>query len=311
MKSLSKNKFYSLRTTIALLASLALVSVAESVSSQDTLGSEANPVKISFVPGQDIGVLQSQGEHLIQFLEKETHLHFRLSVPYNFITVVETFGTKRTDVAMMNSFGYLLAHEKYGAQARLIGQSHGRTQYWGQIITAKNEIKKIEDIKGKKFAYVDPASTSGFVLPSSLFQRKQIEPKEIIFAGKHDSVVTAVYLGQVDAGATYNMPEENGEPQDARKLIKTQFPDVFKKVRILELTGPIPSDPVVFRKGLPADLEKKVIQAFLDFAKLPEGQKTLKSLYNIDGFKHTTDETYGSLRKMLKDIGKSAQDFLK
>lgn len=301
---------YFLRLCILCLLVPWIDSVAKA-DSEKKLGSESNPVKISFVPGQDIGVLEAQGEILVQYLEKQTKLHFRLSVPYNFITVVETFGTKRTDVAMMNSFGYLLAHEKYGAQARLIGESNGRSQYWGQIITAKSEIRKIEDIKGKKFAYVDPASTSGYVLPSSLFLAKKIEPKEIIFAGKHDSVVTAVYMGQVDAGATYHMPEESGEPQDARRLVKTQFPDVFTKVRVLDLTGPIPSDPVVFRKDLAPDLEKKIIQAFLDFAKLPEGQKTLKSLYNINGFSKTTDKTYDPLRKMLKDIGKAPKDFIK
>lgn len=306
-----KSTFLFLRIFGILFGLLLLAPSLSQASSSKKLGSAENPIKISFVPGQDIGVLESQGDILIRYLEKQTHLHFRLSVPYNFITVVETFGTKRTDIAMMNSFGYLLAHEKYGAEARLIGESNGRAQYWGQIITAKPEIKSLEDIKGKKFAYVDPASTSGYVLPSSLFQIKKIEPKEIIFAGKHDSVVTAVYLGQVDAGATYNMPEDKGEPQDARRLVKTQFPDVYQKVRILEKTGPIPSDPVVFRKDLPADIENKVIQAFLDFAKLPEGQATLKSLYNINGFSKTNDKTYDPLRKMLKDIGKAPKDFVK
>lgn len=275
------------------------------------LGSKEKPLKISLVPGQDAGILQSEGEVLARFLEKETGLHFKVYVPFNFITVVETLGSSRTDIAMINSFGYLIAHKRYGAEVALIGTFNGRAEYWGQFITAKPEIKTLKDIQGKKIAYVDPASTSGYILPSNLLHKMKVIPKEFIFAGKHDTVVTSVYTGQVDVGATFHSQIEKGEPQDARRLVKTQFPDVFTKVRIIEIIGPIPSDPVIFRKDLPAPIRKKVTAAFLKFAKSVDGPKTLKALYNITGFQKVTDKDYNSLRKMIQDSGKTPEDFFK
>lgn len=274
------------------------------------LGSLDNPIKISLVPGQDVGVLIDNGNILAEYLKKETGLHFQVKVPTNFIAVVETFGTKRTDIAIMNSFGYLLSHQKYQTHVRLVGTNNGRAEYWGQIITAKPEIKKVSDLNGKKFAFVDPASTSGFILPASFFKKNNIKLAETVFAGKHDTVVSLVYQKRVDAGATYHTPPLENEPQDARKLMVTQYPDVFKKIRILEKLGPIPSDPVVFAKDFPKNLEDKIVQALIEFSKSENGKQALLKLYNLDGFKIINDEFYNPLRTMIKEIGKSPADFV-
>jgi phosphonate transport system substrate-binding protein len=251
------------------------------------------------------------GTRLSEFLQKETGLHFQVNVPSSFIAVVETFGTKRTDIALLNSFGYILANKKYNAHVRLVSTNKGRAEYYGQIITANPKITKLSDLNGKKFAFVDPASTSGFILPSSLFHQKKISIKDTVFAGKHDSVVTMVYQGRVDAGATFHMPEENGEPQDARRLVKAQFPDVYKKVRILERTGPIPSDPVVFASSMPIEFENQIVAALRKFVTRPEGRETLMKLYNVDGFVPASDQTYDSLRTILKQAGKAPEDLIK
>jgi ABC-type phosphate/phosphonate transport system substrate-binding protein len=51
-----------------------------------------------------------------------------------------------------------------------------------------------------EIAYVDPSSTSGFILPKALLDQKGIKPSESVFAMRHDNVVTMVYQKQVDAG---------------------------------------------------------------------------------------------------------------
>lgn len=226
--------------------------------------------------------------------------------------MVEAFGTKRADVGIVNTFGYILAHEKYGAQARLRIVSFGRDQYYGQIIAHKDGLKKVADIKGKKFAFVDPSSTSGYLLPAKIFKDRNIKPKDYVFAGRHDSVVSMVYQKQVDAGATFHVPEksETGQPMDARRLVRTQYPDVDDKVVILEKTGPIPNDPVIFRKDFPEDLEKKIIAALVEYVHSEEGVKVFKALFNVTDFKPTTDAEYDGVRAMLKELGKDAQDFM-
>ncbi|MCB0369383.1 MAG: phosphate/phosphite/phosphonate ABC transporter substrate-binding protein, partial [Bdellovibrionales bacterium] len=269
------------------------------------LGSKENPIKLFLIPGQDAKVLEDNGKKVAAFLEKKTNMHFDVKVPASYVAVVEAFGSKKTDVAIMNTFGYILAHDKYGAEAKLMGIHFGETSYKGQIITRKEHLKTLEDLNGKKFAYVDPASSSGFLMPTALMRKKQIKPKEFVFAGKHDTVVSMVYQKQVDAGATFYTPEKDGKPQDARKLVLTQFPDVFDKIVILALTDPIPNDPIVFRKDLPADLKEKIKQGLIDLLKTEDGKDTFMKLYNMNGVISVDDSHYDKIRNTLNSLGKS------
>ncbi|CAE77959.1 phosphate/phosphite/phosphonate ABC transporter substrate-binding protein [Bdellovibrio bacteriovorus] len=277
-------------------------------TSQKELGSREKPIQFALVPGQDSAVLMENGKLLEKWILEKSGLHVRMQVPVSYVAVVEAIGSQRVDVAILNTFGYLLAHDRYGAQAKLIGVNRGTSEYWGQIITADPKIKSLNDLQGKKFAFVDPASTSGYVLPAKLFKDHSIKLAETVFAGKHDSVVTMVYQGRVHAGATYHTPSEDGVPQDARRLVKEQFPDVYEKVRIIQKTDSIPSDPVVFRKDFPADIGARLIAALKSFPSTPEGAKALKNLYHLEGFKDCSDKDYEQARKILLEISQQVQE---
>lgn len=247
-----------------------------------------------------------------KYLSQDLGLEFVIEVPASYVAVVEAMGSKRADAAILNTLGYVLANEKYGAEARLKLVNRGRDEYSGQIIVRADGPKSLKELNGKKFAYVDPASTSGYLLPQRLFKKENIKLKNSIFAGKHDSVVTAVYQGQVDAGATFHTPpDDDGTPKDARWLLRTQYPDVFKKIRILQLTDPIPNDPLVFRKEMPEELKVKIINSLKKYIKTEEGAKVLKDLYHITDFKEASDKDYDKIREYLKDVGMSAQEFIK
>lgn len=289
-----------------LLISILMVSCL----SKNEIGSAKNPIRFALVPGQDSVVLMKNSELLKKWILEQTNIHVTMQVPTSYIAVVEAFGSKRVDLAILNTFGYILAHDKYGAEALLIGVNGARSEYWGQIITKDPKIKSLKDLNGKKFAYVDPASTSGYVLPAKLIKDEKIKLAETVFAGKHDSVVTMVYQGRVDAGATYFTPAEHGQPQDARRLVLAQYPDVFEKVRIVQMTGSIPSDPVVFRKDLPVEIRDKLIAALKSFGSNPEGEQALRNLYLLTGFKDCTDKTYDPVRAMLLDLSKDVQDLV-
>ncbi len=277
------------------------------------IGSKENPIKFFLIPAQDMQALTDNGKIFEKYLIKELGMNVTVDIPVNYIAVVEGFGSKRADVAVINTFGYILAHDKYQVEARLKLMNRGRDEYYGQIITrTDSKINTIKDINGKKFAYVDPASTSGYLLPLKLFKEEKVKIKEHIFAGRHDTVVSAVYQKQVDAGATfYTPPDDNGTPKDARMLVKTQFPDVFEKIKILKLTGPIPNDPIAFRKDLPEDIKVKIVKAMIKYIHSEEGSKVLHNMYHITDFKDVKDSDYDKVRDYLKDIGKNAEDFIK
>lgn len=276
------------------------------------LGSAGNPVKLFFVPSVDAKVLEDNAQSFKGYLEKQTGYKFDIQVPQSYIAVVESMGTKRADVAAINTFGYILAHNKYGAEAKLTVIRHGLPTYQSQFIArADSGIKKIADLAGKKIAFVDPASASGYLLPMKTLRDKKITPKETVFAMKHDSVVSMIYQKQVDAGATFYSPPSKEGIEDARRLVRTQYPDVEKQITIIDLSDPIPNDPIIFRKDMPEEMKTKIADAFLAFIATPEGKVAFKEIYSVDELKRASDADYDDVRAMLSSLGQSADELMK
>ena len=275
------------------------------------LGSRKNPIKLSMVPSAESTKILASMAPIAQCLEKKSGYAFNISVPNNYIVVVEGLGSEKVDVAFVNTFGYLLANERFQARALLKAERYGETTYKGQILVrANSSIKELKDLNGKKIAYTDPASTSGHILPKKLLADNGVKPSEEVFAGKHDVVVTMVYQGQVDAGATYHSPKDpSGKILDARIRVITQFPDVEEKVKILQLTDAIPNDPIVVRKGISAEMSEKIKEGFMGCVK--EHVEAFKGVNNSTGLAEVKDSDYDVLRATVKslnlDIGKSLQ----
>lgn len=300
-----------MRNLLLVAAVFAAFALAGCVKKAE-IGSEQNPIKMFFVPSVDAKVLESNASAFKTFLEQKTGYKFEVSVPQSYIAVVEAFGTKRADVAAINTFGYILAHQKYGAEARLTVIRHGLSTYQSQFIAREGSgIKSIKDLAGKKIAFVDPASASGYLLPMKTLKERNIEIKDKVFAMKHDSVVSMIYQGQVDAGATFYSPPSDAGIEDARRLVKTQYPDVEAKVKIVELSDAIPNDPIVFRKDLPEEMKTKIVDAFLAFVASPDGKKAFKEIYAVDELKTCTDKDYDEVRSMLASLGESAETLMK
>ncbi|UXR64518.1 phosphate/phosphite/phosphonate ABC transporter substrate-binding protein [Bdellovibrio bacteriovorus] len=270
---------------------------------KDVLGTTENPIKFHLVPALDARVLTDNSKVLKDYLEKHTPYKFQITIPQNFVAVVESFGTNRADMAAINTYGYYLAHKRFGAEARLTVIRYGSATYQSQFLArADSKIKTLKDLNGKKVAFVDPASTSGYLLPLKTLKDLKVEPKDTVFAMKHDSVVTMIYQGQVDAGATYYSPPQNGQIEDARRMVKTQYPDVEQKVKIIELSEPIPNDPIAFRKDMPEEMKEKIVDTLLQFAATPEGQKALDLMLGATNLKKATDSDYDSVREMLRQL---------
>jgi phosphonate transport system substrate-binding protein len=279
------------------------------------LGTRTNPIKIYFTPSVDARKISTNARELVKFLEAETGYYFATALPSSFIAVVEAFGTKKADIAGINTFSYLLANSKYGAEARLrIVRAGNETTYKGQFIAREGSgIDNIEDLRGRSIAFVDPSSTSGYILPKALLDSKGITPSETVFAMRHDNVVTMVYQKQVDAGATYYAPPDlvTGEILDARMRVLEQFPDVEKKIKIIGFTEDIPNDPWVFRRDMDERIKEKVINALLKFVATEEGQKALYEIYDVTSLMRTNDADYDILRDMLSELNIQVESYVK
>lgn len=305
--NLKLSNFFKLFTIMAILLSTVGCS-----RKRAPLGTAKNPVKIYFVPSVDAKVIEDRSKVIKEYLEANTPYKFKVGMPSSYIAVVEAFGTARADMAALNTFSYILAHEKYNAKARLMLERYGQLTYQSQIIArADSGIKTLKDLNGKKIAFVDPSSTSGYILPQKMFKDAKVKPSDVVFASRHDNVVSMIYQKQVDAGATYYSPPEKGEIQDARKRVKTQYPDIEAKVKIIKLSEHVPNDPIVFREGMPEEMVGKITAALKNFMSSESGKKAFYDIYTATGIAEAKDTDYDIVRDMLKAAGVTAHNLIK
>lgn len=303
-------KYYLLITLIILIK----LSVTPYFKSTE-LGTKDKPITFLLTPSVDAEKIATSAEELTHFLEKETGLYFQATFPTSYIAVVEAFGNNKADFACMNTFSYVLAHEKYGVKAAMrIIRRNGELTYKGQFIARSDSgIDSLSDISGKKIAYVDAASTSGYILPKSLLATKRIIPSDEVFGMRHDNVVTMVYQKQVDVGATYYSPPDpkTGENLDARVRVKSQYPDIESRVKIIGYTEEIPNDPWVFRKDMPQSIQKKICEALIKFQHTPQGKKALFETNSAEGLSPVSDKDYDVLRSMILRFGGNIEAMLR
>lgn len=276
------------------------------------LGSASNPVKMAFVPSQDSQKVLASGEPLGKLLQEATNLNFQVSVPTSFTAVIEAMGANQADVGWLSPFAYVLAKDKNYADVALASIRGGSKTYTAQIIVrADSGITSVEQLKGKRFAFVDPASASGFLFPNAFLAQKGIDYKtffsETAFAGGHDKVVIAVYNKQVDGGATFG-DSVPGQVTDARTSVQSTLPDVMTVVKPIAVTDPIPNDTVSIRRGMPANLTKLITDGLLYVQSTPDGKKLLKDLYNIDGLATASDSEYTSIRTAAKALNLNLEE---
>ncbi|MGA2604072.1 MAG: phosphate/phosphite/phosphonate ABC transporter substrate-binding protein [Verrucomicrobiia bacterium] len=222
------------------------------------------------------------------------------------IYVAKDYGDLRTkmeagavDIGSFSPFAYVDAER--GGKIRIIAQSviDGSATYVGIIVARKdNGLKTLTDLKGKRFAFVDPKSASGYVYPRAMLVEKGINPdtffKETIFSGDHKKVIADVLDGRVDAGATYDnalgIAKNSGMASDDLAIIAS--------------TDPIPHDAIAVRIGLDAGLTKKIQTALVNLDKTEAGRRIIaNSKKKLTGHIIAQDSTFDVVRRTAKIAG--------
>jgi phosphonate transport system substrate-binding protein len=259
---------------------------------------------MAFVPSGDTEQIVASGDQLAEMIAEQTGYAVESNVATSYAAVIEAMCADNAQIGWLNTFGYILANERCGVDVALATSRFGTTTYKGQIITrADSGIASLEDLAGKTFCRPDPLSTSGWIIPSITLAAAGVDPAtdiEVTDVGSHDNVVTAVYNGECDAGATF---------VDARSTVEEDIPDVSDQVIVITESADIPNDTVSFGPDVPDDVRANVVAALLDIASTEEGQAALEELYEIEGLEEVADSFYDAFRVDLDASGYSVEDF--
>jgi phosphonate transport system substrate-binding protein len=282
------------------------------------LGSPDKPIVITFVPSGDTGKITKAGTAIADCLSQMTGLSFKIEVGTTYAASIEAMGADKAQIGFLNTFSVLLAEQKYGIVPELVALRKYSTNdvdpdkalggqmepfYKGQFIANQaSGIKTFADLKGKTFCFVDPNSTSGYIVPRIVLKANGIDPdkdfKATQNAGSHNNVAIAVYKGDCDAGVTYI-----DVLTDTAANLQKDFPDIATKVYAFADTDRIPNDGMQFTKTFDPQIGKAVVDGMMAMAADPGGNFVLKSLYSYNAFEQVKPDFYNDFANVLKKAG--------
>jgi phosphonate transport system substrate-binding protein len=259
------------------------------------------PLHLVLTPSQKPTDLLAAGEEFGRVLGQLVGTAVRVTVASDYAAVVEALRNRTADLAFLHPAGYVLANRE--AKARIVAKNqwHGKTTFTSRFYVRKDSgIKTLEDLRGKTMAFVDPASSSGYIYPMVLLiQRglvKNRDPKtffrEVTFAGSHDASMQALLNGHVDAIVSFDMAREQYLKDPAQR----------ERVTFVAETPPIPEAGIAAREGLDPATFAKVRNALLTIHG-PQHAALLKRLYDIDGFEPAEDREYDPVRAAIDLLG--------
>lgn len=232
-------------------------------------------------------------------------LSTRIGVPVELVPIehyddlVDKLSRGDVDVAKLPPLAYVKAHEKIPC-LRLLRTMvvDGAVHYSGYVIVRRDSpVTDLRDLAGKRIAFVERSSASGYLFPLARLVSAGLSPgpdfNGALFLGSHEAVIRAVLDGTVDAGATF---------QGALKSARMKEIDTGS-LRVLGVTGRIPLDALVVRPGLESGLVGAVTSALDALNNTSEkGRKALGGLQYVNGWVPTSDAFYGAVREVLSEV---------
>ena len=278
------------------------------------LGSPGNPIVMTFVPSGDVAQITKAGTEIADCLSELTGLTYQIEVGTSYAASIEAMGAGKAQMGFLNTFSILLAQDKYDIEVALVALRNykGKLEnyYQGQFIANKaSGIKSIADLKGKTFCFVEPNSTSGYIIPRIVLKANGIDAdvdlKATQNAGSHDNVAIAVYKGDCDAGSTFVDVRTDSTP------IKENYPDILDKVDAFFLTDNIPNDGMQFIAGLDQAIKDATVTGLLFIAEDVGGKAMLRNLYSYRGLAKIEPTFYDDFRELLKKAGVDPSEMVK
>jgi len=241
------------------------------------------------IPMESEALTRQRYTRFVHYLEKELGSKVTLVVPKDYAGVIDGLAEKKLHFGLLGPKSYIEATKKADVTAvvRIIGEG-GQDGYKSVIIVKKGAgLKTIADLKGKTWAFTDPHSTSGNLIPSVYFAAQaQIEPdnyfSKVIFSGSHQNSIEMVKKGEIDAAATHNLDVE----WDAHGWNKDDF-DILWESRL------IPYNLIAYRTDLSNEFKNALEKAAVAYS----DKQGLKDMA-ISKFIPATDEDYVFVRQL-------------
>ena len=234
---------------------------------------------------------------IIAQLEKDIRVKVKYVTATDYRGTIEALKFKKAELGHLGPKSYVEAATNNYANVEPIAQlqlANGSLGYRSCLIVhGESDVFSPEDTAGKTFAFNDPNSTSGYLVPSAFFLMEMaVDPQKhfskVIFSGSHEASILAVSNRKVDVAST-NLP-------DLQQL--TREGKVARgALRVIWVSKLIPNDPIVVRKDLPASLKSAVQESLVSMkSRSPEAFKEIGAW--VGNFVPADDGKYQVIREL-------------
>jgi phosphonate transport system substrate-binding protein len=249
----------------AMLALLFIVMMPPAASAAE--------LTIGLIPEQNVFLQMKRYRPIGDYIREQTGVSVRFTILSRYGNIIDSFTTEKMDGAFWGSFTGALAIQNLGIEpiVRPLWLD-GTSTYHGYVFTRKDSgITSVEDMKGKTIAFVDRATTAGYVFPMAYFREHGVtDPntyfKEYYFAGSHDATITAVLHKEVDIGCAKNT---------IFNIVAAKDPSIEKDLVILAESPKVPSNALGMRPDLDPVIKGKLRDALLSMHQNLAGRQVL------------------------------------
>jgi phosphate/phosphite/phosphonate ABC transporter binding protein len=209
--------------------------------------------------------------------------------------LVDAFESGSVAIAWLPPISSAELDERGRCAVMLLPVRKGSVSYRSAIIANRKGPRGIAELRGKRMAWVDPDSSSGFLVPRLYLQGAGYDVARLFgeerFLASHAAVVDGVLTGRFDAGATYCSSE--GQPQGPWSKV-ARAADII----VVATTGTIPNDTVLLSRSLEPELRSKILRWLLDL-RSPRARALSAELFGADSFRVGSPAHYEPLKRIL------------
>lgn len=243
-------------------------------------------------------------EPFIEAMSEELGLPVNARYATQYAGIIEAMRFDEVDVAWFGGKSYIEAAARSGAEAfALTVADDGSKGYFSHLITnVDNTLVEELDLEAQDgdeyvtenasdltFAFNDPNSTSGFLVPSYyVFAQNNVNPDQaferLIFAGSHEATALAVANDQVDVATNNN---------ESLQRLETTNPEAREQIQVIWTSPEIPSDPIAYRDDLPEELKEQIRTFFYTYS----DEQVLGPL-QWSGFEEADDSRWDTIREL-------------
>lgn len=255
-------------------------------------------VHFGVIPGEDTTQLLPIYDRIGKLIADRLDCQVVTQTGISYTAVIEAMRARRVDIASFGAFSYVLAHRVAGAEAVATFAAADGTpgSYFATITTwTGSGLHVLQDVKGKAFAFSDPASTSGHPIPTYGLIKAGIDPDKDIkpfYTGSHTASFEALRNHKVPAGELNSTAIAGAE--QAGFYHPADYVTLWK-------SAPILNGPIAVRSDLPVGFKARLAQVLrtLDLSSMPaKDMKFLGRSYS-HALAAVDDHSYDGIRDVV------------